>query len=214
MKNLPLWWSVTPWILGIMVIIIGYIAAYPQLTPSTSLLDFYTLFPLLGIWAWSLMWTHFVIGEIRRLNPTLPKHMPYHHVSSILVLTFILAHPFLLAIAQYQNGQGLPLGSYYAYAGRGYEWVIWIAALALTTFLSYEVLIRIKERPVVKKYWWFVNISQSAAMLLIFWHALTIGHNLVDPGWFRTYWITLGIILIPTLLHTHYQDWKDQKNAK
>jgi len=172
--------------------------------------DLYGWFPILGIWAFSLMWTHYAIGEFRRINPKLPKNELYSKVTGILVLALILLHPGLLVIAQYQNGFGLPPASTLAYVSAPNASALVLASIALIFFLSYEIFDRLKNNPVVKKYWWLVNITQSIAMLFILKHSFTIGSHILQPGWFRTYWIVLGTLLLPMLIHVHWDDFKNR----
>lgn len=181
-------WKLFPWILAGFVITVGF---YAWIEAGNLV-----LFPLLGIWAWSIMWTHFVIGEILRLKPQLPKNIFYKKVSFALVLLLILAHPMIAL-----TGLGLSLLNL---------WTVQIALAALLLFLSFEFFDRIRENPKVAKNWWIVNISQSLAMTLIFIHSLSLGSHL-QQGWFRTYWIILGMILSMCIIHTHISDWNHFK---
>lgn len=202
----PVWWRWFPWILAL--IIIGttkllWIQNYGFKLPT----DLYVLFPYLGILAFSFMWTHYAIAEVRRINPKLPKNELYSKVTGILVFILILSHPGLLALAQYQNGAGLPPGSAYAYVGKMGASAVTLGIIAWFLFLSYDVFDRIKNRPFVKNNWWLVNITQSVAMLLILKHSFELGSD-IQSGWFKTYWTVLGTLLLPLIIHTHWDDWK------
>lgn len=205
MKKVPLWWKMFPWVLAIAVLGVGFAGVAQYGNVHLIFTTLYGIFPLLGISAWSIMWTHYVIGEVRRLNPTLPKNMVYHHMSSYFVLAAILLHPGFLYYAQYKKGFGLPPGSVISYVGELGMLAASFGILALLIFLSFEIFVRTKENQVVKRWWWLVNISQTVAMYLIFYHSLTIGSHL-HGGWFRTYWIALGVVLLPLVLHVHWND--------
>lgn len=200
-------WVLFPWVLGIGVVFAGFLAWFQNMGNTFDIVSLYQVFPILGIWAWSLMWTHFVIWEIRRLKPTLPGNALYSKVSGIVVFIFLLLHPGILAIEQFRQGKGLPPSSYFAYAGETSVWLIMLSMVGLTGFLFYEVIIRFEKKERIKKIWWFVNITQSVAMISIFTHGLELGGDL-HGGWFRTYWIWLGLLLIPCILHTHWSDIK------
>lgn len=153
------------------------------------------------------MWTHFVIWELRRLKPELPKDVLYSKVSGILVFALLLLHPGILAFEQYRQGLGLPPASFYSYAGEASAWLIMLGSIGLTGFLFFEIIVRFEKNEKVKMIWWFVNIIQTLAMTSIFFHGLNLGGDL-HGGWFRTYWILLGLLLVPCILHTHWADIK------
>ena len=54
------------------------------------------LFPILGFYAWSIMWTHYIVGAVRIFNPGLKRNELYSNMSGYLVLGLILLHPGLL----------------------------------------------------------------------------------------------------------------------
>lgn len=207
--RIPLWWKWFPWILAVIVTIVGCVVWVQNSGRSFPPFTLYGWFPILGVWAWSLMWTHYAVGEVRRINPMLPKNELYSKITGTLVLTLILLHPGLLMIAQYQAGAGLPPGSVFSYVGPTGTIAVTLGPIALILFLSYDVFERLQYKPAVKRNWWLVNVAQSIAMLLILYHSLTLGTHL-QYGWFRTYWIILGVLLIPMLLHVHWNDWKNK----
>lgn len=200
-------WVVFPWVLGLVVMFAGFLAWFQNMGNTIHIVSLYQVFPMLGIWAWSLMWTHFIVWEIRRLKPSLLGNVLYSNVSGALVFIFLILHPGLLAFEQFRQGKGLPPTSYFAYAGEASVWLIILGMVGFVGFLFYEVIIRFEKNERVKKIWWFVNITQTIAMASIFTHGLELGGDL-HGGWFRTYWICLGLLLIPCLLHTHWVDLK------
>ncbi len=169
-------------------------------------LSIYQWFPLFGMVAWMIMWTHFFTYALRTKLGDLktPKH--YSQITGYVVLSAILLHPGLLAYAQWRNGEGLPTGSYYAYAGESLKLAIAMGMTGLLIFLSFEFFNRMRKNLTVKKYWTLVSLSQSLAMTLIFFHALRLGVNL-GSGWFKGVWIIYGIALIPCFYIIHKRDF-------
>lgn len=198
-------WTLFPWVLGLGVMSAGFLAWFQNMGSAFNIVSLYQVFPILGIWAWSLMWTHFAVWEIRRLKPSLPGNRLYGKVSGTLVFWLLLLHPGILAIEQFRQGKGFPPFSYFTYAGEASVWLILLGIVGLTGFLFYEIIIRFEKHEKVKRFWWFVNITQTIAMTSIFFHGLRLGGDL-HGGWFRTYWVWLGLMLIPCLLHTHWAD--------
>ena len=207
---LPGWWNLFPWILAMVVIGVGFTVWFETMSFTFKVVSLYQVFPIIGILAWSIMWTHFIVGEIRRLIPSLPKHKPYHRTSTAIVIWLVLLHPMILAIEQLRQGFGLPPLSYFAYAGEARIPYVILGMLGLTGFLFFEVIARFKENPKVVRLWWLVNFTQTIAMASIFYHALVLGSDM-HSGWFRSYWIVLGLLLTPCLVHQH---WEDLKNFK
>ena len=166
----------------------------------------YGFFPLLGLVAWMTMWTHYMTGAVRIRNPKLVKPVHYSRVTGYLVLGCLLLHPGLLAYAQNRNGQGLPPNSYYAYTGDALRLAVMFGILSLLIFLSFEVFNRMKDRRLVRKYWWAISLSQSLAMVLIFIHGLKLGYSIQD-SWFTIVWVIYGLLLLPCFYVIHRQEF-------
>ena len=85
-------WRVFPWILGAIVIAVGFYAWIEK--------GGLVLFPLLGIWAWSIMLTHYVIDEVRRLKPELSKTFL---IKTLLFPLYCFVYYFIQALFYMQN---------------------------------------------------------------------------------------------------------------
>ncbi len=170
------------------------------------------IFPLIGIWAWSIMWTHYAYGTfILAQDGAASKDKTYRKLTQWLVLALILLHPGLLALNQWQVRSVRPPEAFYGYVGQSLRIYIAIASVALLAFLAFDVLVRFRRHRLVNKYWFYVSLSQAVAMVLIFVHALKIGHSM--HGWFELYWIALGLLLIPCFVLILRHDWRQQRNS-
>jgi TM2 domain-containing membrane protein YozV len=198
-----------PWYLFGVVVTLAFIVFGQNLNWNFENLTIFSIFPILGILAWSIMWTHYVDGAIR-ITFGKTKNKTYSHFSGVLVLFLILIHPGLLALSQFQNNGLLPPGSYFSYVGTGLVWAILFAETALVAFLSYEVLSRLKSKKIVAKNWIWVSLSQAIAMTLIFFHGLALGRHL-SGGWFQFYWVVLGALLIPCFGIILKYDWQQSR---
>lgn len=170
------------------------------------------LFPLLGLWAWSIMWTHYALGAIRISNSSIKKNYGYSKVSMYIVLGLILLHPGLLAYGMWNLTGLLPPSSYYSYVAPGLKLYVIFGVVALALFLSYDVFERLKDKTWVKRHWFWISLSQAFAMVLIFVHSLKLGQNL-HSGWFQMYWILLGALLIPCFALVLRTDWSSRSGA-
>lgn len=198
--------KLTPWLLFSLVVALPFLAWAQNLDWELVSLSLYALFPLLGLWAWGIMWTHYFYGALFLAFSYLERNPLYTKISGYIVLMLILFHPGLLALAQWQATALLPLSSFYAYAGSSLKFYIIIGGVALTTFLAYELLVRLRQQPCVRRLWPWVSLSQMIAMTLIFIHGLQLGQHL-QAGWLQIYWIILGVLLIPSFAMVGWMDW-------
>jgi fatty acid desaturase len=178
-----------------------------------SSLSLYGFFPLLGLLAWMIMWTHYVNGALQIKNPDLKKPKYYSRVTAYIVLGAILLHPGLLALAQFQNGQGLPPSSLYSYLGDAAVIAVMFGTISWAIFLSFEYFDRNRNKPWVKKAGLWISISQTIAMILIFIHALRIGGDL-NTDWFYAVWLAYGALLLPCFYIIHQLDLKTHAALK
>lgn len=202
----PVWLNIFVWVLLFVVLIIPFIAWGSLLGWKLNQIGVFDIFPLFGLWAFSIMWTHYVVAEIKLWNPSLVSPKIYNKVSFYIVLALILLHPGLLAYGQWSIGQGLPPGSWFAYVGETLKIPIIFGITAWIIFLSYEVIIRLKNRPEIIKILWLVNIFNTIAMSLIFYHALSLGTHL-QGGFLYYVWLFYGISLFLIFIHLHKSDW-------
>ncbi len=199
--------NLLPWLLGTVVVAVPLYAFFSaQRDPS----NLYELFPVLGILAWSLMWTHYANGSLTMLLPKLERNALYKKVTEYAVLGLILAHPFLFIYARYRDTGLIPPASYVGYVGEANVVYILMGTLGLMIFLSYEVFSRLREHPKVSSNWRWVSISQILAMVLIFIHSLSLG-TLLATEWFQTWWIILAMLLLPCFYLTLKHDWRKKE---
>lgn len=204
----PQKYSVTwEWLLGAVVVIVPY-AVWSSAGGTIS--SHYSLFPLLGMWAWSIMWTHYMYGTLSLISDKFARSRAYKYASSYAVLACILLHPLLLINRLYQDTGQRPPDSYINYVGEANKAFVMFGVLALLCFLVYELLHRLRRVRWVKRIWFAVSVAQAAAMTLIFVHALALGQHL-PGGWFQAYWVLLGCLLLPCFAVILRYDWNRRK---
>lgn len=170
-----------------------------------------SLFPLLGVWAWSIMWTHYILGALSIVYPDkINSNSLYGHVSGWLVLLLILLHPGLLAYEQHSQLDLLPPESFYASVAPSMAPFMTLGMIGLVLFLSYEVFHRLRHSIFLRSNWIWVSLSQVAAMVFIFFHGINIGQSVLS-GIGSAYWIMLGVTLVPAMYVVVRYDWKMQQ---
>ncbi len=178
--------------------------------PLESSLTLYEVFPLLGLIAFGLMWTHVVMGAIRRYHRLSERSTAYRDVSMTIVLACIIAHPALVWLALARDGFGLPpLSQYAAFGGTAMlNAALFAGVVALTIFLAYELKRWFGERS-----WWpWIEWLQVPAMLLIIYHGLTLGGELA-VSWYQAIWWLYAITLVAAGMYTIYDVNKQRGEA-
>lgn len=171
----------------------------------------YDWFPLLGLLAFSLMWTHYIVGAIRRkLGLEKSANKLYTRLTGVVVLALILLHPGLLIFQLNRDGFGLPPSSYVqVYAEPMMRGAIMLGTIALLIFLAFEC----KKWWGEKSWWRFVEYAQLLAMGLIFYHGLTLGREL-SVGWYQAVWYLYGISLFAAVVYNYWYDSRQQKGVE
>lgn len=202
MKNTK-WFVIFQWILGVSVVLLAFIACLPAIEKPSM----YSLFPLFGLLAFSLMWTHYIAGALRRYM-YLPIEIlqPYRTITGMIVLFCILIHPVMFYTQLILDGYGLPPASVQAvYPDILPQLAIIAGSTALLCFFAYEL-----QRYFQDKTWWrYVEWANSGAMLLILWHGFILGGEL-QSGWFRYLWILYGVTFIVSLSYSEYDKRKER----
>lgn len=185
------------WVLSTVVTIVAFVAWGQGLSWRLSGVSTYRIFPLFGLLAFSLMWTHYIASAARQYLK-IDKYVlkKYFEITSLVVLFCIILHPGLLVWQLWRDGLGLPPGSYLNnFVSKSNEWAALIATLSLLIFLTYEL-----HRWFSKRKWWkVVQYASDFAMVLIFIHGLKLGKQL-HSGWFRVIWWGYGVSLVATLV--------------
>ena len=196
------------WVLGAAVTVLAFIAWGQAFDWKFSTLTAYGLFPLFGLLAFSLMWTHYIIGAARRMvgvDKSVVKN--YFQVTGWVVLLLICLHPGLLWFQLWRDGFGFPPQSYLNnYVAPSLRWAAMLGTASLLMFLAYEF-----KRWFSKKKWWpIIEYGNAAAMLAILVHSLNLGSTL-QTGWLRNLWMFYGVTFVVSLMYIYYESWQKQQ---
>lgn len=162
-------------------------------------LSWYQLFPLLGLLAFSIMWSQYMVEAAQNLTHRPDAVTRYFKITSWLVLLAIVLHPGLLIVQRYKDGYGLPPHSYETYVAPMKAWLTILGSASLLMFLAFEF-----KRFFGKYSWWkFVLILNDIAIVAIFYHGLRLGTQL-QQGWFQYVWYFYGITLLAALSYKYY----------
>lgn len=176
---------------------------------STGGFTSYALFPLFGLLAFSLMWTHYTVGAARRLVGVDKAPLkPYFAVTGWAAIVFILLHPSLLIFQLWRDGLGLPPKSYLEYVGPTMKWAVMLGTLSFLLFLSFET-----KKWFSNKGWWpIIEYGNVVAMFAIIVHSLALGSNL-QSGWFRWVWLFYAVSLALSLVYIYVKEGDHMKKV-
>ena len=206
LKNNYRWVVITMLILLPLLSWLNIYNFQPQLTARA-------IFPLLGVWAWLIMWTHYVFWWFEKRNKSIKPSQKYNQISMQLVLVLILLHPGLLAWEQYRLFGLLPPDSFTLYVAPELQVFVSMGSLALLLFLVYEVTQRLRNSDWFKRQRGWVSISQAVAMTLVFIHGIMIGDTVLH-SWMLGIWVFLGVMLTPLLLLAiRESSWEAKKST-
>lgn len=191
--------QIIAWLVSAAAFVVALMAWLGSLDWDVSGISTYQLFPLFGLIAFSVMWSHYIASVVRQIaGVEKPALRIYFETTAILVLITIFLHPGLLLWQLWRDGAGLPPGSYYSFVRPGMGWIVTLGVVSLSVFLAYEF-----RRLYDKKSWWkYVGYATDSAMLLIFYHGLRLGGQL-QSGWFPYIWYFYGFTLLLSLLYIH-----------
>lgn len=163
-------------------------------------LSAYSIFPLLGLIAFSTMWSQYVAGAYRKLRGVSKAALlRFANITGGVATTAIILHPSLLVWQLWRDGAGLPPGSYAAYVAPAMQWAVALGTFSLLIFLAYELRHRYHDR-----HWWrYVDSANDAAMIAIYVHALSLGSH-IQLSWFYPLWIFYGVVLAAALVYKYF----------
>lgn len=192
------WRFAAPWVLTTVVSLLALYVWASSLAWNFSGLSIYQIFPVLGLLAWSIMWSHYMAGSWRKRMLPAGSLKDYFRITGYAVLMLILLHPGLLIYQRFRDGFGLPPKSYETYVAPSMAWITLLGSVSLLVFLAFELHRWFRNR----KWWKYVVYAGDAAMVAIFYHGLQLGTQLRVP-WFRWVWWFYGISLIAVLALTY-----------
>ncbi len=191
--------QIVAWSLSIGVVLLAFSAWSQTYNWNYSHLTSYQIFPIFGLLAFSIMWSHYVASVIRQFFKVNKSALvKYFNLTSYAVLIALLVHPGLLIIQRYIDGFGLPPKSYLSYEPNFLKWVVLLGTASFFIFMFYEL-----RRFYSKKSWWvYAQAAVDLAMIAIFYHSLRLGDQL-HGGWFRDLWIFYGVTLAGSLMYIY-----------
>lgn len=186
------------WLIGTAAYLSAIVVWGDSIGWRLSALSAYSIFPLLGLLAFSLMWSQYALGAIKKnWLPGLSLKDYYRRTGNVVLIAIVL-HPGILIYQRVRDGFGLPPGSYESYVAPSLAWLTLLGSACLLIFLAYEL-----GRWLSRYSWWrFMGYLVDLAMLGIFYHGLRLGTQ-THVGWYRIIWWFYGLSLAAILLQKY-----------
>lgn len=197
-KSIHLPTSLIAWSLSAVVALLAIAVWANSLGWNFTGLSNYQLFPIFGLIAFSVMWSHYIVSFLNKAFFRDAELSLYYRVTGYVVLIAILLHPGVLAYQRFRDGYGLPLKSLTGYVQPSLSWVVLLGTVSFFTFLAFELHRWFKD----KKWWNYLVIANELAMFAIFYHALRLGSNL-QGGWYEVVWYFYGLSFAGVLLYKY-----------
>ena len=187
-------WQLAPWCLTAAVSLLAIYVWSQSLAWHFSSLSIYQIFPVLGLLAWSIMWSQYMASFWQDHTVPRVKLGNYFRYTGYAVLLLIVLHPGLLIYQRFHDGFGLPPHSYETYVAPSMAWITLLGTVSLLIFLAFELRRWFGDR----RWWPYVANAGDLAMLAIFYHGLRLGTQL-HVAWFRYVWWLYGLCLVVVL---------------
>ncbi|KKU49796.1 MAG: hypothetical protein UX71_C0005G0009 [Parcubacteria group bacterium GW2011_GWA1_47_10] len=152
-----------------------------------------TIFPLLGIMAFLLLWIHSMMGVF---EPWLRPRMPFDafvHYTALIILFCIVLHPLLLLILIEFN---------FALLFSGNPLAISLGVAGFLLLITYDIGKALKRREFFTRHWNTILLISTIGFILTFFHSLMLGSHL-QSGPLRALWIFFGTTAILATIYTY-----------
>lgn len=168
---------------------------YDQRGGTLDNLDAFSLFPLLGLLALTMMWYHLMIAWVKRIWPDAYNYKAYYKLTGNIVLALILLHPILLFTKT----------AAYDYVAPDNKIFVNFGVIALLIFLAYELKGFLKNTSLVKNNPEYIAAINRIGFILVYFHGLQLGQHL-QSGWLRSLWLFYGVTTLAYFIYAYWHD--------
>lgn len=205
------YFNIFAWLLSLTVVVLAFIAWGQGFSWQFDRLSIYSVFPIFGLTAFSLIWSMYVVAFFKRHFKAEGSLELYYKLIPVVIFAAILIHPGLLWWQLWRDGFGLPPESYLQhYIAPSLKWAVMIGTTAWFVFVIYEFRYKFRDR----SWWKYVEYAADAVFVSLFFHALALGHQIHHGTWFRYLWFFYGIVLVIILIDLYVNKFRKTNLAK
>jgi glycine/D-amino acid oxidase-like deaminating enzyme/nitrite reductase/ring-hydroxylating ferredoxin subunit len=180
------------WFLPLLALVIAFLPGYVFFgmrggTGFLRNLDFKTLntllFPLVGLYAFLLVWFQFILGSnMRWLRKLFPGVETWHRTQGVFALLFAVVHPTMLI-----GGYGLESYLRDTFVDPSLVLYVWIGRIQLLLMFVTVGTALLMKLPWLKRRWHLIHYLNYAVFALVWTHSWSLGSD-VRPTPLRWLW--------------------------
>lgn len=153
------------------------------------------LFPLVGLYAFTLVWLQVMIGSNSRwLRSFFPNIIRFHRIEGVFALLFALTHPTLLIF-----GYGLDAYLKDAFVTPDRVLFVWFGRVALFFIAITAGTALLRKVRWLKTRWHAIHFLNYVIFVLVWAHSWNLGSDVQSTG-LRWLWITYGITFVASVI--------------
>lgn len=158
------------------------------------------LFPLVGLFAFTFVWTQIILGAtmplMRRLFPSI---LHYHRLEGIFALLFAFIHPSLLLI-----GVGLPSYLQRNFVNPDLSGYIFFGYAGLLCLILTVVTALLARRPWFARHWRAIHYLNYATFAIIWVHSWMLGTDVRGTP-LQWLWLGFGVTAVAAFSWRRWQ---------
>ncbi len=153
------------------------------------------LFPLFGLYAFTLVWAQIILGSFAPFwRKYFPRVNTLHRRLGVFALVFALLHPSLLFV-----GVGPTVYFARTYVAPNLVPLILVGYVQLFLLVTTACTALLMKLPWLKTRWRIIHWFNYAVFFLVFFHSWFLGHNLRSSESLRILWIVYGVTVLCAL---------------
>lgn len=168
-------------ILGSVFLIVFLIPGYTFFVVNHGTLDnLYSVFRLLGLYGFTLIWGQLILGPfmplLRRLFGSLA--LTLHIIEGIFAIVFATLHPLLLGLAYYVATKDLIIWNSFAnYLPASNQIYGYLGLIAWILLVCTVITALLRKRPWFINKWRYIHFLNYIVFVLVFLHSYNIGSD-------------------------------------
>lgn len=191
-------------VLVLGAVVIFFLPGYAFFTARSGLTfldgaDFQTasrrLFPLVGLYAFFLVWLQVMMGSNRRwLRSFFPNIIRFHRIEGVFALLFALTHPTLLIF-----GYGLDAYLKDAFVTRDRVLFVWFGRVALFLIVLTAGSALLQRISWLRTRWRMIHYLNFFVFILVWFHSWNLGSDVQSSG-LRYLWYFYGLTFVLSVI--------------
>lgn len=153
------------------------------------------VFPLVGLYAFTLLWIQLMLGSLmpwwRRLWPRIET---WHRVQGVFVFLFAVTHPVLLL-----TGIGLERFQSKTFLDESLQTYLILGQVALLVLSLTVLTALLRKLKWVNRWWRSIHFLNYPTFLLVWFHAWNLGSDVQTTG-LRWVWIGYGLTFVAAVV--------------